>query len=51
MLSEDQVEAFAEGGKVRAEAFSRGKRGAFFVHSDITLRAQADRRRYADYAA
>jgi hypothetical protein len=37
LLSEDQIQSFVEGREVHDEASSRGKRGAFFVRSTITL--------------
>ena len=37
LLSEDQVPAFCAGQGVRSEAFGKGKRGAFFVQSAVTL--------------
>jgi hypothetical protein len=42
LLSEDQVQAFCVGEAVRSEAFSKGKRGAFFVRSAVTLPSRAD---------
>ena len=41
LLSEDQVEAFCAGEDVRSEGFCKGRRGAFFVHSAVTLPSQA----------
>jgi hypothetical protein len=43
LLSEDQLQAFCSGEEVHAEASVKGKRGAYFVHSALTLPAQADR--------
>ena len=37
LLSEDQIQAFCAGAAVHSEAFSKGKRGAFFVQADLTL--------------
>ena len=42
LLSEDQVPAFCEGEEVHPEAFGRGKRGAFFVQSTLTLPPQVE---------
>jgi hypothetical protein len=42
LLSEDQVQAFCAGQGVHSEAFGKGKRGAFFVQSAVTLPSQAD---------
>jgi hypothetical protein len=42
LLSEDQVQAFRAGEGVHSEAFGKGKRGAFFVQSAVTLPLQAD---------
>jgi len=41
LLSEDQVQAFCVGDRVHTEASSRGKRGAFFVQSSVTLPSQS----------
>jgi len=41
LLSEDQVQAFCVGEGVHSEAFGKGKRGAFFVQSAVTLPSQA----------
>jgi hypothetical protein len=43
LLSEDQIQAFCVGRGARAEAFAKGRRGAFFVHSAFTLPPGADR--------
>jgi hypothetical protein len=43
LLSEDQVQTFSAGAQVRAEAFCKGKRGAFFMHSELQLPPKADR--------
>ena len=40
LLSEDQVQAFCAGQEVRSETFVKGKRGAFFVQSAVTLPSQ-----------
>ncbi len=37
LVSEDQLATFRFGGEVKPERFSRGKRGAFFVHADVKL--------------
>jgi hypothetical protein len=42
LLSEDQVQAFCVGEGVHSESFRKGKRGAFFVQSAVTLPSQAD---------
>ena len=44
LLSEDQVPAFCAGEGVHSEAFSKGKRGAFFVQSTLTLPSKGDHR-------
>ncbi|MDH3785955.1 MAG: hypothetical protein OEV00_11590, partial [Acidobacteriota bacterium] len=41
LLSEDQVAAFCMGEKVHAEALGKGKRGAFFVQSVLTLPSES----------
>jgi hypothetical protein len=41
LLSEDQVQAFCVGQPVQSEAFGKGKRGAFFVNSILTVPPQA----------
>ena len=46
LLSEDQVRAFCAGEGVHGEAFVKGKRGAFFVQSTVTLPPKTDRRWY-----
>ena len=46
LLSEDQIEAFSAGREVRPEAIGKGKRGAFFVHSEVTLPPQTEHRWY-----
>jgi hypothetical protein len=46
LLSQDQLQAFRAGRGVRAESFSRGRRGAFFVHAAVTLPSGADHRWY-----
>ncbi len=43
LLAEDQVQAFCSGEEIHSETFEKGKRGAFFVHSSITLPSQAER--------
>jgi hypothetical protein len=43
LLSEDQVQAFCAGEGVHSESFGKGKRGAFFVQSAVTVPSQADR--------
>ena len=43
LLSEDQVQGFCIGERVHSEAFCKGKRGAFFVQSAVTLPSNADR--------
>jgi hypothetical protein len=42
LLSEDQAQAFCAGQEVHSEAFSKGKRGAFFVQSAVTLPSQSN---------
>jgi hypothetical protein len=42
LLSEDQVQAFCVGEEVHAEGFGKGKRGAFFVQSTVTLPSKTD---------
>ena len=37
LLSEEQVEVFCNGSPLISEAASKGKRGAFFMHSDFTV--------------
>ena len=44
LLSEDQVQAFCAGEGVHGEAFVKGKRGAFFVQSAVTLPPKGDHR-------
>jgi hypothetical protein len=46
LLSEDQVRAFCAGEEVHSEASVRGRRGAFFVQSAVTLPSRADHRWY-----
>jgi len=46
LLVEDQVAAFCAGAAVRADEFSRGRRGAFFVQSSIELGPHAARSWY-----
>jgi hypothetical protein len=46
LLSEDQVEGYGAGRSVSAEAYQRGKRGAFFVQSEVTLSPGAERSWY-----
>jgi hypothetical protein len=46
LLSEDQVRSFCVGEGVRAEVVSKGKRGAFFIQSAVTLPAQAEQSWY-----
>ncbi len=41
LLSEDQLQAFCAGQEVHSESSGKGKRGAFFVQSAITLPARA----------
>jgi hypothetical protein len=43
LRSEDQVQAFCVGQGVHSEAFGKGKRGAFFLQSAVSLPAHADR--------
>jgi hypothetical protein len=46
LLSEDQVENFCLGAPVRAETFKCGKRGAFYVHGEVAIRARESRTWY-----
>ena len=46
LLSEDQVQAFCVGDRIQAETSAKGKRGAFFVQSAVTLPPQAEHRWY-----
>jgi hypothetical protein len=41
LLSESQVTGFGQGPPIRGERVSRGKRGAFFVHAQLELKASA----------
>ena len=44
LLSEDQVDAFCNGIAPKGEAFSKGKRGAFYVQSSFVVAAEQERR-------
>jgi hypothetical protein len=46
LLSEDPIETFRSGGEVDAEAFGKGKRGAFLVQSAVTLASNTMRSWY-----
>jgi len=46
LLSEDQLDAFCAGSPVNSENHSRGKRGAFFVHSSFLLSPASEKSWY-----
>jgi hypothetical protein len=46
LLSEDQLAAFCTGTRPVAETFSKGKRGAFFVHNTFSLDQQSHKSWY-----